>query len=234
MCALLDQTVFVHFPKTAGTALAQLLIDTNTKRLAVAQWSEAERDLEPYELVHGHVHFDQVLRRAPDAARITMLRHPIERIVSLYAFHRRRPEDPMYETASRLSLHEFVEAGHGTQTYLSMLTDEVVNGALKPAEGSRPERLDRAISRLDTFDGVGITEYFDYSLIVLCRALGRPPIWRRSTANSAPTPTTRDNVEPDTIRLIRQKAALDIRLYEHALARFKQAVANVVDVAQVT
>lgn len=218
------QAVFLHFPKTAGTAMAQLLIDPDEHRLAVAHWPDAEVRLDRFSFVHGHLYFDQIERLAPVARRITLLRHPIERLYSLYRFHKRRPDDPMFEIATAMSFHEFIDRGYGVETYTSMLTDDVRGATPSPAAGGRPGRLELAQRRLETFDAVGIMEYFDYSMLLMARALGRPPVWRTSTANSAPEPTLRSEIAPETIRLIRQRASLDIRIYECALTIFKQQV----------
>ncbi len=220
------QLVHIHFPKTAGTAFAQHLVPVLGDRLAVASWPEAERDdISRFAWVHGHIYFDQMERLTEKPILTTMLRHPIERILSLYRFHQRRPEDPMYEMANSHTFHEFVEKRVGSQVYVSMLADSVPPGAEAPSPSLKGrDRVELALERLDRFDVIGITEHFDYSLLMLCSELNIEPFWRVSTANSAPTPTTRKDIEPETLKLIRQVAGADIEVYERALDLFRMRV----------
>lgn len=129
-----------------------------------------------------------------------------------------------------LSLKDFVEAGHGSQTYVSQLTDVLVpNGdgitVRQPGPGSLDDRLQRAKERIDRFDHVGISEYFDYSMLLLAHDLGWEPFWSIPTANTAPTRTDRADLDDETIETICRVAAVDIQLYRHALARFRSDLA---------
>lgn len=213
--------VYLHFPKTGGTALAQLLVPLMGDRLAVARAEQAEVDLARYDWVHGHLLYHQIERLAHRPFTMTMLRNPVERILSLYRFHRRRPDDPVHELANKLSFHQFVERGIGTNTYLDMLAGDV--------DGSRrndPDRIRVASRRLDTFDFVGITENFEYSALLLAAELGVEPFWRIGHANSAPSPTRRADIDPDTIALIKQEAAADMKIYRRAVRLFRTRLAD--------
>lgn len=222
------QIAYLHFPKTAGTTLGNVIVDRVESRAAFTSWREAEGEtLADYQFVHGHLLYEQLRRSMPeDTFVMTNFRHPIERIYSLYKFRRRRPDDPEHEAAMTLSLAEFVEEGHGSQTYLHQLTDEIVhepNGDVRavPSVRARPERLQLAKDRIDTLDHVGISEYFDYSMLLLAHDLGCEPFWGAMSMNAAPKVTTRDDLDEETIEVIMRVASEDIQLYRYALERFK-------------
>lgn len=216
----------LHFPKTAGTAFAQQLVGVLGERLAVSSWQQFEgADLSDTSWVHGHIYFDQIDQLPHRPTLTTMLRHPVERIHSLYRFHKRRPEDPMYERANSLTFHQFVDAGIGSQVYVSMLADAIDRETMRPVQtATGRDRIDLALSRLEQFDVIGITEHFEYSLLLLSGHLGLEPFWRVSTANTAPTPTLRDDIDESTIQLIGRMAGADIEIYNRAVELFRAQV----------
>lgn len=222
------QLYYLHFPKTAGTAFAQHLVPVLGNRLSLADWKTLEgEDVSQYSWIHGHMYYEQIERVVKNPILMTMLRHPIERIYSLYRFHGRRPNDTMYDLANSISFHEFVEKRIGSQVYVSMLSDQIENDGsnFKVITGYKGrERLDIALERLERFDVIGITEYFDYSLLMLAAELNIEPFWQTSRANSAPTPTLREDIPDETIKLIRQVAAADIEIYDRAVELFKSRI----------
>lgn len=227
---------FLHFPKTAGTTLGNAIISRANDRIAVTSWKEADAaDLTSPQVVHGHLLYDQLVEcMGPEGFLMTNFRHPIERIFSLYRFRQRRPDDPHHEAAMSMTLAEFVEAGYGTHTYLPQLTHEVVkddNGVatgVRPSPGTPADRLALAEKRIDSFDHVGISEYFDYSMLLLAHDLGVEPFWSAATMNTAPSPTSRKDLDEDTIEVIKRCVAGEIRLYNYALKRFKRDISKLV------
>ena len=233
--AITQQVGYLHFPKTAGTTLGNAILGRVKSRIAVTSWSEAmDADLASHQFIHGHLLYHQLEETlGDDGFMMTNFRHPIERIYSLYRFRRRRPEDPEHEAAMNVSLKEYVEEGHGSQTYLHQLTAEVVAEDGKPAQAlpSKPDRESRmklAKERIDSFDHVGISEYFDYSMLLLASDLGVTPFWSAVTMNTAPSPTTRKDLDEETIKTILRVASADIELYNYALERFKRDVEKLV------
>lgn len=218
---------YLHFPKTAGTALATHLVPMMGDRLAVAKWQDAERDdLESFDWIHGHVYYEQIQQRFTQTPFLmTMLRHPIERIFSLYRFYGRKPELGMQEKVQNMTFHDFVEERLGIHVYLGQLTGKVhtdENGApTVTMEGTVEQRIRLAKQRLLNFDYIGISEQFSYSTLLLAHDLGLEPMWHMSTANSAPSTTTRDNIEPETIELIKKYANPDIQIYNYANELFR-------------
>ena len=205
----------------------------------MTSWKEAEQsDLKSPQLVHGHLVYDQLVEAlGPNAFLMTNFRHPIERAISLYRFRQRRPDDPEHEAAMSLSLAEFVANGHGCQTYLPQLTNRIVTDddgstRIAPAEGTVAERLQLAEQRIDSFAHVGISEYFDYSVLLLARDLGTEPFWGIVRVNTSPTVTTRDDFDLEIIEEITKNLVGEIRLYNYALNRFRKDIAGLVGKTQ--
>lgn len=233
---ILDRRVgYLHFPKTAGTSLATALVARTADRVALTSWRDAEdKDVNSPQLVHGHLIYDQLQDcMGEDAFLMTNFRHPIERSISLYRFRQRRPDDPDHEAAMSMTLDEFVAQGHGCQTYLPQLTNKVERrddgtATVVPGEGTIAERLDLAEKRIDALDHVGISEYFDYSVLLLARDLKTEPFWSTVRVNTAPSPTTRDDFDPEVIASVTKNMVGEIRLYNYALERFKRDLATFV------
>ena len=92
--------VSIHIPKTAGTALAQIFDNTSMRRIMYDYGTE--RNLETarkcppevrqhanfiknyFHYLHGHFHYLKYADVFPDAPVITMVRNPVDRVVSQY------------------------------------------------------------------------------------------------------------------------------------------------------
>lgn len=154
-------------------------------RFALAQWEAlpAERRAGA-RIVTGHVFFGfHTLVRPPGAeprAYLTLLRAPLPRIRSLYA-HRVRNGTlaPGFE--------QYLAAGEGWA-----LDNAQVRRWVTPGRGARSGRVtatmcDDACANLVAHGlGVGVTERFDESLVVIARALGVAPFPYETTNRGAP------------------------------------------------
>ena len=86
--------VFLHIPKAAGTSLREVIarqyprnVQLTTERPIVL--SEEQR--RSVRVLIGHVAYDACAQVAAPVDVITMLRDPVQRIISLYYYIRRRP-----------------------------------------------------------------------------------------------------------------------------------------------
>jgi hypothetical protein len=86
--------VFMHLPKTGGTTLHHLLQphfapdETCPDRFAEL-YRHTDAELARWRFFSGHFRMDELRRIPPPAFRVTLLRDPRERILSLYRFWRR-------------------------------------------------------------------------------------------------------------------------------------------------
>lgn len=229
--------VFVHMPKAGGSTLQGIIqrqfspaatFDVHGESLETVQASvdrlrrmpEAER--EQIACLKGHVPFGihQWLPRAP--RYVTMLRNPVQRIVSDYYFSRNTPDHILYEhiRRNRLSLKDFIvlrdEQGL-SDLYCRMLSepmnwDKLMDSprALPPgALGGAKGNLERC------FAAVGVTERFDESLLLMQSALGWRDVCyeRDNVTRDKPAEVT---FKAEEMEAIRAHYARDIELYEFA------------------
>ncbi len=230
-----DCLVFVHIPKSAGHTMNSVL-RRQYKRSETIDFNTLEKGLDGFanvpvdertraRLVRGHVHYG-IHRWLPREARyITVLRDPIQRVLSLYSYVRREPRHPLHDrlAVSGAGLEEFVETG--------MDRTQVENGQTRQIAGIQdqdptPDDLKAALSNLRKFVVVGLMEQFDESLILMKRMLGwRTPYYVRQNVGGGDAAGTRA-VSSHALELIRQRNDLDLALYSEARLLFQDLVAR--------
>ena len=177
--------VLVHIPKTGGTSVAYYLESQYPDELICPHHYLYEFDTENVKefadrcLFRGHFSVDifDLLPFTREYARITILREPISRLLSLYNFYRaHRPEfaessqgiSGGVEIAIRKDFKGFLESG--TEAILLEAHNRTAQQCLFEAERKRlmpgypathDEIVDIIIRRLEKFDVVGVLDDFD-------------------------------------------------------------------------
>ncbi|MFG0283442.1 MAG: sulfotransferase family 2 domain-containing protein [Phycisphaerales bacterium JB039] len=234
--------IFVHIPKTGGRTLEDILrrvyLPTGAKHFEFEGGRECHDRFiriplhlrDEFDLLDGHCHYGLHRRLSRPATYLTVLREPVDRVLSLYYYiHQCGGLHYMYEQVVKggVTLHEYVEM---------LLSVEVDNGqvrALNPemlwdvpnGQVRRPMLEDAKRNLEHGFASFGLTERFDESLILFQRALG----WRdmdlryrrQNVTASRPKPA---EVERRTLDLIREINQYDIELYEFAVDLFAERV----------
>lgn len=186
---LTSRLVFVHIPKTGGTTLDQVLnreAKGNVCWLSGGALNAMERisqappeEILQYQVFAGHLPLGlHVLIPAP-CRYITILRDPVERLVSHYYHVQAEPNHRSYQQVVEggMSLLDFVASDISPE--VDNLQTRFVAGLeanrVTPMNGCTDELLQAAIQNLDTmFAGVLVQEFFDQSLLLLAATLG----WR--------------------------------------------------------
>jgi hypothetical protein len=232
-----ETLIFLHIPKAAGTTL-HAVIDAEYDRQSVYTldgWPETEarfRNLPEPErarlrVLKGHMEFGLHTLLPGPSTYVTILRQPLDRLVSHYYYVRGNPAHHLHAKvrAEDLSLVDYVLRGS---------TIELDNGQtrlLSASEGLPFGRCTRKQLELakrnlrDYFSVVGLTERFDETLLLLRARFG----WRRSACS--PQNVTKDRPPLDAIpRSDREQIArlncYDQELYDYAAGLFERQIAE--------
>ncbi len=173
-------------------------------------------------LIKGHYRFG-LHESLPQPARyVTMLRDPVERVISHYAYMRETPRHPLHELARRENLAGYVDSG---------ASRELDNGQVRLISGWEkryafgecpPQMLDEARRNIQrSFTAVGIVELFDPSLVLMKRALGWRDIryLRRNVTRRRPR---REEFSGAELAAVENRNALDLELYRWARSRLER------------
>ena len=224
--------IFLHIPKTAGSTLRSVINRQYPHdRIVYLYRPRLEETVQACEqippetwrnarFVLGHIGFS-VHRYLPGPCTyVTMLREPIERIVSYYYYILRQPEHFLYEPVRRMTLKEFAA---------SDVSHKIADGQTKylcdlDAKEATPQSLEMAKDHLAKhFAVVGITERFDEGLILLKRSIGwRMPFYDKENVTRKRV-AVRD-VADDVVEVIRQRNPLDLELYAWVRERYQRTV----------
>jgi len=224
--------VFIHLRKTAGTTVAFVMrrqfgrgeamdLDAPSIEAANQAWNAippARRDR--IKCVRGHLPFAPELFAPRAITCFTILRDPVERVVSEYYFNLHNPTIRFHAALvrERITLDQFVNSErfaevHNTQT-------RMLSGA-KAGVGRR-ESLELAFTNLgERIAMVGISERFEETLLLNRAILGwRHVIYRRVNVNRH-RPVL-GAIAPSTLAAIERANSLDRELYRYACARFEE------------
>ena len=238
------RAIFVHIPKTAGSTLDRI-IEREYDRAAVlrlygdldaglaALRSRDDADRRALRAVVGHFGMGLGDELPGASAYLTILRDPVERIISHYHYVKARQHDRGHARALEgvRSLEEYVTAS----AFASIVNDgqarllgSRIGAAAVPADDAT---LARALAALDRDDVVvGVQDRFDEFVLLACRAFGWGwPAYRRENVGVA-RPRAAE-LPGSTIALIREHNARDVVLYEAARARVARDLARLPDPA---
>lgn len=227
-----ETVIFLHLPKTAGTTLNRLieweypLREMYSVDPVLYEWSSArlrklsERRLRKTRMFKGHMFFGLHEVLPQPATYITVLRDPVERVLSAFYFMRSYKLHPLYWKLrkEKWTVEEFV------QRYPR---DNVQCKIIAHAHYHTPctqEVLDRAIQHLNNhFSVVGLSERFEESLALMKLRFG----WQLKSYSSFNVTRARpkkSDIAQATLDLIAEKNQFDVDLYQHATRLFESAV----------
>ena len=235
--------IFLHIPKAGGTTLNRIIsrqYKSNTifeigarpyeNFQKFEQLSNVKRDEIKY--LHGHVPFglfDKSLPVPPNY--ITMLRDPVDRIISHYYHTMDRASNLLYneDTSKYMTLEEFATSGPIPQ--LSNYQTRFISGIedVNPFYGNKPvneDILKIAKKNLsEHFTAVGIIEKFDKSLVLFQNILGWKNVnYTKQYVSKKRIP--KEAVTEETMATIKKYNQYDIELYRFAIELFEQLISK--------
>lgn len=237
--AVRDATlIFHHIPKTAGSTLNAVL-DANypvgtiysiespiVEALTVFRTLPAERR-RTFHVVRGHGVWGLHAWLEQPCMYATLLRDPVDRLVSQYYFIRGSPNHPLNQAlrSRGKTLSEYLrnginlQADNGQVRALSRCADSV--DAPAPYGSCSRTMLETALHNLTAhYALVGVTERFDDFLALAKRVLG----WRELGYSRRKVTKTRpaaDELDTEDRAVIQEYSRLDQELYAAARERFE-------------
>jgi hypothetical protein len=206
--------LFIHIPKAAGTSLREVIARHYPPDVQLATEAPITLTAEQRRRVRvlvGHVPFGTQEQLAAPVEVITMLRHPVDRVVSLYYYVRCRPHHPLGPYVHGRSLEWFASCG----------LSQVSNDQVRQMGGGDTLSLEVATRNLITGTAAfGLAERFDESLVLMQQALGWRHVHHRRL-NVTDRPPVRELPRAALARIERENA-LDMEL--HAVAHAELAV----------
>ncbi|KAN0034022.1 hypothetical protein ACTFIV_000502 [Dictyostelium citrinum] len=229
--------IFIHVPKAAGSSLGGIF-KRNEKRDKFAHhwkhpsYSELESTMTK-DSIFGHIryglHFyfqENDPTRVPENpyglnkySYMTMLREPVDRVISNYYYHRQNRKDPFHDLAMNNNLTEWIKvaaAGNNEQARMicGMGWEDFGNQTI----------YDMALHHLKyTFKFVGITEHFTESLVLLSHYSGFQNI-RYSKINTGRQRVSVDKIPDDLRKEIEDRNWIDVALYKMALDIYNKQI----------
>lgn len=211
-----NKIFFFHIPKCAGTSiwrhLAKIYGDKNIFQIASADdvktFGEIPlADLQAYDAIGGHHFLSTYRERLGDFEgyfKITVIRDPIDRLISSYNFIRRDRRHPRYKQVRQSTFEEFaMSEAPNAQTQL-------LTGGVEYQDAIRI--LD------DWFDDYTTSDRAD-QLMQKISEVGHTPFKRAMYKNVSRRKVKREAVEPSLLDRLKQIHDADLRLFDHVLER---------------
>jgi len=226
-----EALIFLHVPKSAGTTLNRLieweypLFEMYSVDPVLFRWSRArlwrlpKRRLRRFRVFKGHMPFGLHEMLPQPATYITVMRGPVERVISAYYFMSNYKLHPNYWKFRRegWTLEDFVRRSPRENVQTKMIAGADYD------EPCTTEILAKAKDNLRYFSVVGLTERFEESLALMKLRFG----WKLESYSSFNVTRTRPkkrDLPQSSLDLIAERNRFDMELYQCAAKLFQDAI----------
>jgi len=235
--------VFLHIPKTGGHSFRQLAVeafgeqsifDANTLNEVTRFIQLPENEQRAYRCIFGHMPYGLHEYIQPPCKYFTVLRDPVDRFISDYFYILDNTEHPLHKIiaeqgvtlkdyaldppnpivintlATRLARYELLKNENGVCWWgiKSYEGDELISSALSTLGE------DNLVSAL--FEEMG-KAFEAFEGLIQSKTTGMNP-----HKNVTPYRLRVDEVDPDTLNIIRRANAIDVKLYEYFIQNSKE------------
>jgi hypothetical protein len=232
-----ETVIFLHVPRTAGTTLHRIIDRQYDKRAdcwigrdipdvrAFRQMNAVRRA--EIRMLRGHIPFGVHECIPGSAIYFTVLREPVERVISFYYFVRREPKHYAHRAllVKGMTLRRYVESRMTLMT--GNFATYMISGTWghTPHEPCTEKTLALAKRNIaEHFAVVGLTERFDETLLLLRRRFGwRTLLYRQ--LNVTPGRPVQASLPVETLAVLREHNQFDLELYAHAKQLFGRQIA---------
>ena len=238
-----EAVIFLHLPKAAGSTLNRLieweypLFQMYSIDPVFFEWSWvhlhhlSKKRLKRTRMFKGHMLFGLHAILPQPATYITVVREPVDRVISSFYFMRNYKLHPLYWKFKRenWTLEDFVRRSPRENVQC-----KIIAGAeyAKPCTAEICEKAKENLLRY--FSVVGLFEHFEESLALMKLRFGWK-LQRYSSFNVTRTRPRKADVAQSTLDLIQEKNAFDMSLYDCAANLFHTALkAHSIEVSRIT
>jgi len=207
--------IFLHVPKTAGLTLRSIIrrqyppgVIVDAPPTGLVEMTAEERAR--VRVILGHVPFGTHSQMSVPARYVTMLRNPVDRVVSLYYHLLGKPQNLHHPWVRGRSLEEYAASAHpqAMNHQTQLLSGHTAGLEAGSLDAARQTLLHHVAC-------CGVNERFDESLLLFKHALGwRNVFYLRENVSSVRPALSA--IPASTIRVIERNNELDAELYSFA------------------
>lgn len=208
--------IFMHIPKTGGLTLRNI-IDQQYNRNEIFKIPRNRLDFEQkmskkasndLTCAYGHYRFGIHEYFQRPFTYITMLRDPVDRIISTYYFILQNKNNRLHDMVKNMSLEEFIlGVGHEADIALYNHQTRYISGKSEPDLQQAKDNIK------NHFAVVGLTEMYNESLYLMKKSLGWKNIYY-TKQNITKKRKGINEVSKEIISKIEENNQLDIELYK--------------------
>jgi len=210
--------VFLHVPKTAGGSLRQAWAGAARKSgkvfKSIYTVEVAEEQVRDADYIFGHVSYGTIEKFDLTPRYVTFFRHPVHRVISHFYHLAAYAED-------NLEIRDLIRDRDINTFFEEVDYWEFDNLACRQISGhgrnvpNMVETYKAARENMEQMEFVGFQEFFDISCLELSNLVGLTisPHFKTNVSDFGSSDLSRK-----TLGIIGEKNALDIRLYQEALA----------------
>lgn len=227
---------YVHIPKAGGTTLENLFALNYPKEQRFMAYAHVNGhiagfpDLSPseqqrYRVISGHYTMLESLYFLPESTRhITILRHPLDRVISNYFMYLHHENHPMGINIreNNITLAQYADPAYGFEA--DNVQTKYLAGVLmrKPCTA---ENLRAAMALLSCKMRFGILERYKESIFLFAKEFGWKNLKYCHAAHNKKRPK-RETVDRNTRLALMQHNVYDMELYRLALELFEDRMAE--------
>jgi hypothetical protein len=206
--------IYMHIPKTGGTTLKNIIKKQYHHKEV---WFQMEKDMisklrekrknDQLKCVGGHCWYGLHEHFKQPCQYFTMLRHPIDRVISEYYYILRRPTHKVYPKIRSMSLTEFIR--HFPLKSSNQQTRRISGSVREPELELAKQNLKNA------FVVTGLLEMFDESIFLMKKSFNWHDI-SYSKENVTPKRPSITDIPKEVLDELEKRNEMDLELYQFA------------------